>query len=123
MTKKLKNVGASVRSRLLDLSKTRGDDFQLVLVRYVNERLLYRIASSPHAKTFILKGAALFTIWTGKPHRATRDLDQDLRAGAQPAVGRSHAAHPRSVLPRALLPRVRGAVREDAAGSPTQPSQ
>lgn len=75
MTKKLKNVGASVRSRLLDLSKTRGDDFQLVLVRYVNERLLYRIASSQHAKTFILKGAALFTIWTGKPHRATRDLD------------------------------------------------
>ena len=65
MTKKLKNVGASVRSRLLELSKTRGDDFQLVLVRYVNERLLYRIASSPHAKTFILKGAALFTIWTG----------------------------------------------------------
>ncbi|MDP1823347.1 MAG: nucleotidyl transferase AbiEii/AbiGii toxin family protein [Archangium sp.] len=75
MTKKLKDVGASVRSRLLELSKTRGDDFQLVLVRYVNERLLFRIASSPHAKTFILKGAALFTVWTGKPHRATRDLD------------------------------------------------
>jgi hypothetical protein len=23
----------------------------------------------------VLKGAALFTVWTGKPHRATRDLD------------------------------------------------
>jgi hypothetical protein len=23
----------------------------------------------------VLKGAALFTLWTGKPHRATRDLD------------------------------------------------
>jgi hypothetical protein len=56
-----------VRSRLLDLSKTRGDDLQLVLVRYVNERLLFRIASSPHAKTFILKGAALFTIGDAGP--------------------------------------------------------
>jgi hypothetical protein len=25
--------------------------------------------------SFVLKGAALFTLWTGKPHRATRDLD------------------------------------------------
>jgi hypothetical protein len=23
----------------------------------------------------LLNGAALFTLWTGKPHRATRDLD------------------------------------------------
>lgn len=75
MTRPLKNIGHSVSARLLDLSKKRGEDFQLVLLRYINERLLFRLAASPHAKRFILKGAALFTAWTGKPHRATRDID------------------------------------------------
>ena len=46
-----------------------------MLTRYANERLLFRLASSRHAQRFVLKGAALFTLWTGKPHRATRDLD------------------------------------------------
>lgn len=75
MKKPLKNVGTSVRAKLLQLAKQRGDDFQLVLLRYVNERLLYRLATSSHANRFVLKGAALFTVWTGQPHRATRDLD------------------------------------------------
>ena len=70
-----KDVGASVRARLSRLARERGEDFQLVLTRYANERLLFRIASSGHAHRFVLKGAALFTLWTGKPHRATRDLD------------------------------------------------
>jgi len=75
VTKATKDVGASVRARLLHLARERGEDFQLVLVRYANERLLYRLAKSAHAARFVLKGAALFTLWTGKAHRATRDLD------------------------------------------------
>ncbi len=75
MTKSPKDIGASVRARLLRLARERGEDFQLVLTRYANERLLYRLASSEHASRFVLKGAALFTIWTGEPHRATRDVD------------------------------------------------
>lgn len=35
----------------------------------------YRLSVSPHASRFVLKGAALFTLWGGAPHRATRDLD------------------------------------------------
>lgn len=70
-----KNVAESVRARLLNLAHDRGDEFQLVLLRYANERLLYRLAKSEHVKRFVLKGAALFTVWTGAPHRATRDLD------------------------------------------------
>ncbi len=69
------NIGARARVRLLRLAKERGDDFQLVLLRFVHERLLYRLAASTHAQAFVLKGAALFTVWTGHPHRATRDLD------------------------------------------------
>ena len=75
MTKTPKDVGASVRARLLKLAQERAEDFQLVLTRYANERLLYRLAQSPHAERFVLKGATLFTLWTGRPHRATRDLD------------------------------------------------
>ena len=76
MTKKQpKDIGASVRARLLRLAHERGEDFQLLLTRYANERLLFRLAASEHASHFVLKGAALFTLWTGKPHRATRDLD------------------------------------------------
>jgi predicted nucleotidyltransferase component of viral defense system len=76
MTKKsMKNVAASVQAKLLARARERKDDFQLLLLRYANERLLFRLASSGHVKSFVLKGAALFTCWTGQPHRATRDLD------------------------------------------------
>lgn len=75
MTKGPTNIGASVRARLLHLARERGEDFQLLLTRYASERLLHRLASSPHASRFVLKGAVLFTVWTGKPHRATRDID------------------------------------------------
>lgn len=70
-----RDMGASVRHRLLNLSRQRGEDFQFLLTRYGLERLLYRLAKSAHARTFVLKGAALFQLWTGQPHRSTRDLD------------------------------------------------
>jgi predicted nucleotidyltransferase component of viral defense system len=81
----LKDVGTSVRARLLRIAHERGEDFQLLLTRYANERLLFRLASSAHSSRFVLKGAALFTVWTGKPHRATRDLD--LLGFGEPGVG------------------------------------
>ncbi|HEX5440139.1 MAG TPA: nucleotidyl transferase AbiEii/AbiGii toxin family protein, partial [Ktedonobacterales bacterium] len=66
---------ASVRSRLTTLAHAQGEETEYVLMRYALERLLYRLGQSPHANTFILKGALLFTLWDGHPHRATRDLD------------------------------------------------
>jgi len=74
-TTREKDVGASVRARLLAMARDRREDFQLVLTRYANERLLFRLASSRHGDRFVLKGASLFTLWNGVPHRATRDLD------------------------------------------------
>jgi predicted nucleotidyltransferase component of viral defense system len=69
------NVGASVRARLQRLSRERHEDFQVLLTRYANERFLFRLAASRHNAGFVLKGAALFTLWCGSPHRATRDID------------------------------------------------
>jgi predicted nucleotidyltransferase component of viral defense system len=69
------NLPASVRQRLLNLSRQRQEDFNLVLSLYAIERFLYRLSQSPYAGQFVLKGAVLFSIWTGKLHRPTRDLD------------------------------------------------
>ncbi|MBM3739612.1 MAG: nucleotidyl transferase AbiEii/AbiGii toxin family protein [Acidobacteria bacterium] len=69
------NTAASVRARLLNASKQSGEDFQSVLVRYVIERFLYRLGKSQHCDAFLLKGAMLFVLWRGNPHRPTKDLD------------------------------------------------
>jgi predicted nucleotidyltransferase component of viral defense system len=69
------NRAASVRARLLNLSKEQQADFNQILVRYTLERLLYRIGVSKHADSFLLKGALLFTLWYDMPHRPTRDVD------------------------------------------------
>jgi hypothetical protein len=71
----LKNVGASVRARLLRMAQEKQDSFEGLLVRYVHERLLYRLGRSEHATRFALKGALLFPLWGPDVPRATRDLD------------------------------------------------
>lgn len=70
-----RNVGASVRQRLLNLAHARGQPMELLLTRYALERLLYRLSVSPHRERFVLKGAMLLATWFDEPHRATRDVD------------------------------------------------
>jgi predicted nucleotidyltransferase component of viral defense system len=36
---------------------------------------LYRLGRSPYRDKFVIKGATLFTLWTGETHRPTKDLD------------------------------------------------
>lgn len=73
--KEKKNLVASVRDRLLKHARESKDEFQLVLMRYGLERVLYRLSRSDYADEFVVKGAMLFLVWTGEPHRATKDLD------------------------------------------------
>lgn len=74
-----KNMGESVRQRLLNRARETGDNFNLLLTRYTLERLLYRLSQSPHRDGFVLKGAALYALWVEQapslPYRPTRDLD------------------------------------------------
>jgi len=72
---KKKNIAASVRAKLKNKAKERQVEFQNLLVRFGNERLLYRLSQSKYQKSFMLKGASLFAIWTGEPHRPTKDMD------------------------------------------------
>ena len=73
--KKPRDVGTSVRARLLTLARQKGQSFELLLTRYANERLLHRLSLSPHRDRFVLKGAMLMTTWFDDPHRPTRDVD------------------------------------------------
>jgi predicted nucleotidyltransferase component of viral defense system len=75
MVKPVRNIGASVRARLLALSRAKGRPLDLLLTRYALERLLYRLSVSPYRDRFVLKGAMLITTWFDDPHRATRDVD------------------------------------------------
>ena len=75
MPGEVRNIGASVRTRLLRISKEKGQNFDLVLTHYAIERLLYRLAQSRHADRFVLEGAMLLMVWFDEPFRGTRDLD------------------------------------------------
>ena len=65
----------SVKQRLLNRSRDRGEAFNLVLTHYAIERFLYRLTQTAHSEQFILKGAMLFSIWSDTPYRPTRDVD------------------------------------------------
>lgn len=69
------NIAASVRARLLNLARRTNQPFDVLLTRFVHERLLYRLSRSPHADRFVLKGAMLLTTWLPETARGTRDLD------------------------------------------------
>lgn len=66
---------ASVLARLLNRSRSTGENYNLLLSRFVIERLLFRLSVSPHAGSFVLKGALLFALWYDTPHRPTKDAD------------------------------------------------
>lgn len=70
-----KNIGASVRARLLNRAKDSGSDYGLILTKYALERILYRLSISQWHDAFLLKGALLFDLWFDQPHRPTRDID------------------------------------------------
>jgi predicted nucleotidyltransferase component of viral defense system len=71
----IKNLPASVKARLLALAEKRDESFNLLVVRFGVERLLYRLSQSRHADKFLLKGAMLFTLWDEKAPRPTQDVD------------------------------------------------
>ncbi|HEV2597730.1 nucleotidyl transferase AbiEii/AbiGii toxin family protein [Sphingopyxis sp.] len=75
MSRAPKNIAISVRDRLVSRARDRRENAQLLMTRYVIERLLYRLGRSPHRNRFILKGAMLFSLWADAPYRATGDLD------------------------------------------------
>lgn len=66
---------ASIQDKLRNLARAAGKDFQLILTRYFQERLLFRLSQTRHRDNFILKGGALLYALEGEASRPTLDLD------------------------------------------------
>src|SRR3989338_3304827 len=73
--KEIHSLAASIRQKLKNLARERGEDFQQMLVNYALERVLYRLGKSRHRDRFLLKGALLFRLWFELTQRPTRDAD------------------------------------------------
>lgn len=69
------NIAASVKARLLHVAREERQPFDVVLVRFALERLLYRLSISPLRDQFILKGGLLVGLWLEDSNRVTRDAD------------------------------------------------
>ncbi|HEX8411250.1 MAG TPA: nucleotidyl transferase AbiEii/AbiGii toxin family protein [Thermoanaerobaculia bacterium] len=72
--KRVTNVAASVRQRLVNEARRRGESFDYIASLYARERFLARLTLSPHRNRLTLKGATVFALWSDA-HRPTRDLD------------------------------------------------
>lgn len=75
MAKAFANNAASVRQRLLNHARQNKQAFDVVLVAYGLERLIYRLSVSNYRDRYVLKGGMLVTLWTVDPGRFTRDVD------------------------------------------------
>ena len=53
------DVAASVRARLLNQARQRGEEFERTLARFAGERLLFRLGACVARDRRILKGASL----------------------------------------------------------------
>ena len=71
----LKNYGMSVKNKLLNISRVSGRDYNLVVTRYLQERLLYRLSISRYNDRFYLKGGALLYAYDKLSARPTMDID------------------------------------------------
>ena len=73
--RKITNLSASIRQRLLTYAQASERPFQEVLQYYAMERFLFRLSVSPYCDKFILKGALMLIAWGGPSSRPTRDID------------------------------------------------
>jgi len=68
-------TSASIRARLKNISREKQIPFQLLIFRYLHERLFYRMSISNYRNNFILKGGNLLFANQGLLSRPTRDID------------------------------------------------
>ncbi len=75
----VKNMAASVLTRLKNQSKVEGVSFQMVLQLFVQEEFLRRLSVSKYVENLILKGGMFIYMLTEFNSRPTRDIDFLLR--------------------------------------------
>ncbi|MGM9741503.1 MAG: nucleotidyl transferase AbiEii/AbiGii toxin family protein [Candidatus Cryptobacteroides sp.] len=73
--KDIHNFGCSVKDKLLNISRNEKLGYQMLVTRYLQERLLYRLSISPYHDHFFLKGGALLYAHERFMARPTLDID------------------------------------------------
>lgn len=73
--KEIHNFGCSVKAKLLNISRNEKLGYQMLVTRYLQERLLYRLSISPYHDHFFLKGGALLYAHERFMARPTLDID------------------------------------------------
>jgi predicted nucleotidyltransferase component of viral defense system len=71
----VKDTIASIQNKLKNIAQAEGKAYQLILTRYFQERLLFRIFQSPYSSHFFLKGGALLYAFEKEKSRPTLDID------------------------------------------------
>jgi predicted nucleotidyltransferase component of viral defense system len=75
MEREVKNKAASIRAKLMNIARAEKIDFDFLLLRYFQERFLYRLAISEFSDRFILKGGLLLICLKMPRSRPTKDID------------------------------------------------
>ena len=75
MADNAKNIAASIKQRLRNMARAEDRAFDILLVRFALERLLFRLSQSAYRDNYILKGGMLVTQWLDHNNRETRDAD------------------------------------------------
>jgi predicted nucleotidyltransferase component of viral defense system len=75
MKKEIKDKAASVKAKLLSVSRKNKIDFDALLLRYFQEKFLYRLMLSGFSDNFILKGGFLLLCLNMPLSRPTKDID------------------------------------------------
>ena len=65
----------SIRARLNNIARKENISFQVIIVRYIHERLLYRLSVSPYVNQFLLKGGNFIYAIQGLSSRPTTDIE------------------------------------------------
>lgn len=70
-----KNVAVSVKARLKNIANEKGIIYDFVLLRFIQERFLFRLSKSEYKDNFTLKGGLVLTLLGVSEFRPTKDID------------------------------------------------
>lgn len=70
-----KDLGKSIKAKLLNIARAGKLDYQLLIIRFLYERLLYRLSRSKYKNKFYLKGGVLLYALEKEYARPTLDID------------------------------------------------
>lgn len=70
---------AQIKGRINNIAKDNKADARMLMRIYMMERFLERVAFSPYADKFIIKGGILVTSMIGVSKRSTMDIDASIR--------------------------------------------